>query len=301
MRERWSLDHARFVVLGMGSWYLTYVSFRNLKSFVPFVNTGVDDDNFQRLDRAIFFGHDPAALLHDLLGTAAAAEVLSVIYIAWLPFIPFSIAAALVWTRHASAGAWYVTAMAVDWVLGAVTFYIFPTLGPVYSTPADFAALPTTATSQLQSSMVADRAEVLADPFATDAVQNIAAFASLHVGMTVTACLIAHLLGVRRSVRYALWAFLFLTVLATVYLGWHFFVDAIGGAVIGATAVWVAAAATGHRTRPGSLGRSGSAALGASVHRVVESEESPLRRRSASVPFAPTRGFGGKADERPWT
>lgn len=254
VRARWSLDHTRFVVLGLGSWYLTYVSFRNLKSFVPFVNPGVDDTQFTAVDRWVFFGHDPAALLHQLLGTGIAAHAMSAIYIAWLVFIPFSLAAALVWNRHANAGAWYITALAVDWVLGVATYFAFPTLGPVYSTPADFAALPQTDAGRLQASMIADRAEALADPFASDAVQSIAAFASLHVGMLVTACLIAHLLGMHRLVRYGLWFFLFLTVLATVYLGWHFFVDALGGAVLGSAAVWIAAAATGMKIRTLSSG-----------------------------------------------
>jgi membrane-associated phospholipid phosphatase len=42
------------------------------------------------------------------------------------------------------------------------------------------------------------------------------------------------------------WACLVLTVIATVYLGWHFFVDTIGGAVLGSAAVWIAALGTGN-------------------------------------------------------
>lgn len=269
VRARWSLDHTRFVVLGLGSWYLTYVSFRNLKSFVPFVNPGTEDGRFAAVDRWIFHGHDPAALLHQLLGTGVAAHVMSAIYIAWLVFIPFSLAAALVGHRHASVGAWYLTALAVDWVLGVATYFVFPTLGPVYSTPADFAALPQTDAGRLQASMIADRAEVLADPFASDAVQSIAAFASLHVGMLVTACLIAHLLGMHRLVRYGLWFFVFLTVVSTVYLGWHFFADALGGAVLGSAAVWIAAAATGVKIRALSSGSARSTQDAVSVPAAV--------------------------------
>ncbi len=38
-----------------------------------------------------------------------------------------------------------------------------------------------------------------------------------------------------------MWVFLGLTVLATVYLGWHYFADALGGAVLGTAGVWIAA------------------------------------------------------------
>ncbi len=265
--ERWSLDHIRFVLLGLGSWYLTYVSFRNLKSYVPFVNPGVEDSDFAAVDRSIFFGHDPAVLLHDVFGTGAAAHVMAFVYLSWLVFIPFSLAAALVWSRHASIGAWYVTALAVDWVLGTATYFAFPTLGPIYSNPAAFSDLPETAAGQLQASMIADRHEVLTDPYATDAVQSIAAFASLHVAMMVTACLVAHLLGMRRLIRYGLNIGLFLTVLATVYLGWHFFMDAVGGAVLGATAVWIAAVATGTKVRRLSRGSAAPVEEPVLVHR----------------------------------
>jgi membrane-associated phospholipid phosphatase len=40
-----------------------------------------------------------------------------------------------------------------------------------------------------------------------------------------------------------------LTVLATVYLGWHYFVDTLGGAALGAAGVWIAALGTGNHVR----------------------------------------------------
>ena len=39
------------------------------------------------------------------------------------------------WSRDAAAGAWYVTAVAVDWVLGVATYFAVPTLGPIYAAP----------------------------------------------------------------------------------------------------------------------------------------------------------------------
>lgn len=248
-RERWPLDHIRFALLGLGSWYLTYVAFRNLKSFVPFVNEGLDDGALERIDRAIFLGHDPAVMLHDLLGTGVAAHVMSFVYVAWIVMVPASLAAALVWSRSVSGGSWLVTAVGVDWVLGVATYFMVPTVGPVYWRPEMFAGLAHTDVTSLQQTMMAERVEVLASPFATTAVQTIAAFASLHVGITVTVCVIAQLLGLKRWVRWSLWLFLFLTVLATVYLGWHYFTDAIGGVVLGVAGAWIGAVATGNHVR----------------------------------------------------
>jgi PAP2 superfamily len=245
-RERWPMNHVRFVLLGLGSWYLTYVAFRNLKSYVPFVRSDLMDGQLDRLDRTLLLGHDPAVVLHQLLGVGVAAHVLSVVYIAWIVLLPVSLAAALVWSRNVSAGCWYVTAVAVDWVLGVATYFAIPTLGPIYARPRVFSALPATETSRLQAAMWADRLRVLRNPFTTDAVQTIAAFASLHVGVLVTACMIAQLLRLHPLLRLGLWIFLALTVLATIYLGWHYLSDALGGAVLGGAGAWIGAVATGN-------------------------------------------------------
>ena len=53
------------------------------------------DDLFDRqladVDRALFLGHDPAALLHGLLGTGVATHVLSTVYAAFIVFLPLSL------------------------------------------------------------------------------------------------------------------------------------------------------------------------------------------------------------------
>ncbi len=252
VRERWGWDHLSFALVGLGAWYLTYASFRNLKSFVPFVNGHLWDGALEDVDRALWFGHDPATVLHQLFGTGAAAHFFSFVYIAWIVFVPVSLVIALVWSRDSKAGAWYVTAIAIDWVLGVATYFAAPTLGPVYARPELFSGLARTDVTGLQETMMSERHAVLVNPFTTDAVQTIAAFASLHVGICVTMLLTAELLRLPRVLRVFLWVFLVLTVLATVYLGWHYFVDALGGAVLGVTGVWIAARGTGNafRRRP---------------------------------------------------
>jgi len=248
VRERWGLPQVSFALVGLGAWYLTYASFRNLKSFVPFVNLHLWDGTLGDIDHVLFFGHDPVVLTHALFGTGVAAHFFSFLYIAWIVFVPVSLVVALVWSRNSAAGAWYVTAVAVDWVLGAVVYYLVPSLGPIYARPELFADLPRTDVTGLQEVMMRERSEVLVNPFTTEAVQTIAAFASLHVGICVTMCVMAELLRLHRAVRISLWVFLALTVPCTVYLGWHYAVDALGGAVLGVAGVWIAGMAPGTRS-----------------------------------------------------
>jgi len=75
--------------------------------------------------------------------------------------------------------------------------------------------------------------------------QSIGAFSSLHVSIFFTAALTAHLLGLARSLRIAAWVLFGLTVAATIYLGWHYVVDDLGGLVIGVLAIAMARALTG--------------------------------------------------------
>jgi membrane-associated phospholipid phosphatase len=246
VRERWTRKHVVFAVTGLGTWYVCYAAFRNLKSYVPFVNDRLWDDRLHDIDHALWLGHDPANVLHSAFGTTWAAEFFSAVYVVWIVLIPVTLAIALMWTRHPAAGSWYVTAVAVDWLLGVATYFALPTLGPAYSDQADFATLKPTYTHTLIDQLMSDRIKVLANPHATDAVQTIAAFPSLHVGMMVTICLFVTLAGLARWIRVTAWVYLVLTILSTIYFGWHFSVDALGGAVVGALAVWIAAIGTGN-------------------------------------------------------
>ena len=244
-RERWPASFVRFALAGLLVSYLVNSSFRNLKSWVPFVNSRLWDRTLDRMDQQVWLGNEPATVLHDLLGTGWAAHVLSVVYVSWLVLVPFTLGIALLWSRRTDASAWFVTALSVDWALGLVAYYLVPSIGPVYAHPERFTDLPDTYVTHLQQSMLADRGELLSDPFSAGAVEPIAAFASLHVALVVTMVLMAHLLGTSRWVVVAGWLYLALTVVATIYLGWHYFVDDLGGAAIGAGAVWIAAWGTG--------------------------------------------------------
>jgi hypothetical protein len=247
--DRWSGQRFALVLTGLVSFYVIYVAYRNLKSFLPFARDGLADPGLLDLDRAMAFGQDPATLLHTILGTGVSAHVLSVIYIFFLVFVPMSLGAALVWSRDLRSGYWWVTALCVNWVLGVLSYYVLPSLGPAFVLPELFSDLPVTGVSELQNTLQAHRLEVLRDPFATVEVQGIAGFASLHVAIVFSAALLAHLLRLARAIRWAMWAFLAATVLATIYFGWHYLVDDLAGFVIGGLAVWIGALATGHQPR----------------------------------------------------
>ena len=253
--ERWWGKRGLVVIVALLSFYVTYISYRNLKSFLPFVTDANYDGELLSAERWIFFGNDPAEMLHSVLGTGFSAEFLSAVYLAFLTFVPISLAVALIWSNRLRVGLIYVSALSICWILGALSYYTIPALGPVFAEPQLFATLPETGVSQLQETLLAHRREVMADPNATTAVQSIAAFASLHTGVLVAAALVAQRWRAHAAVRYGLWGMLGFTVLATVYFGWHYIVDDIAGVIIGVVAVLSAERMTARFATPSREGR----------------------------------------------
>ena len=246
--ERWNWPRGLAVGTALVSFYITYLAYRNLKSMVPLLRP---DELFDRqladLDRVLFLGSDPADLTHAIFGTGAAAEVLSLIYLFYVLCVPISLAVALVFSANLPGGLFYATAAAINWPIGALSYIALPALGPVYYAPEGFRDLPVTHVSKLQELMLDQRVEFLADPSVPGTAQSIAAFASLHVSVLLTAVLAAYLLGFGRRTRLGLWVLLWLSVLATVYLGWHYFIDDVAGVAIALLALWLAGKLTGFR------------------------------------------------------
>jgi hypothetical protein len=246
LHERWDRERVGLVALALASFYVTYVSYRNVKGYLPFVETGLVDGPMLSLDRVWGLGAAPSSVLHAVLGTGLAAHVLSIVYLAFLVFVPVSLAASVVWFRDTGRGAWYVTAMCLDWAIGALSYYVLPTLGPVYARPGLFSDLPPTGASALQESLLANRVQVLTDPWATTALHGIGAFASLHAAIIFTAALVVHRARLAPLFRWVMWAYFTLTLLSTVYFGWHYVLDDIAGVGIGWFSVWAAGRATGN-------------------------------------------------------
>ena len=118
-RERWTLRRSLAAGSALLGFYVTYMAYRNLKSVVPLLRPGdLFDRQLAGLDRSLFGGHDPAALLHHLMGTGVATHVLSAAYVAFIVFLPLTIGIALVFSRDLRAGLFYTTAQSINWLLG---------------------------------------------------------------------------------------------------------------------------------------------------------------------------------------
>src|SRR4029078_1072367 len=101
LRTHWTRERVTLVISGLLCFYVTYVSYRNLKSQLPFVEGKKHkyDSELSITDKALFFGQSPGEVLHHVLGTGVSAEVLSTVYLWFLPLVPLALSAWLVWWR----------------------------------------------------------------------------------------------------------------------------------------------------------------------------------------------------------
>jgi membrane-associated phospholipid phosphatase len=245
--EHWTRERVQLVVVGLVSFYATYVSYRNLKNYLPIINPTLHDPQLHSIDKFLFFGHEPAIVLHDLLGQTYAAHFLAVVYLIFLPVSPLSLIVFLVWARNISYGYWYATAQCLAWALGTASYYLLPTVGPAFWYFWLYKDLDPTGVASMQRSLYYSRLDVLQTPLTTNSIQSVAGFASLHVGIILTLALITQYTVRHRWIRLAMWVYFSLTVVSTLYFGWHYIADLLGGAVIAFVSVWLGGKATGQR------------------------------------------------------
>jgi membrane-associated phospholipid phosphatase len=248
VRTHWTRARLQLVVVGISCFYVVYVAYRNLKSLLPLVRDDKYDAELRLLDRVLLLGNDPATLLQDLLGTGVTAHVLSAVYLAYIPLVAILVTVWLVWSTNIGYGWWFVTAQGIAWTLGTVSYYLLPTLGPGLMYPWLTSDLTANPTSDLMDALVYSRQGFL---WGEGDYQGVAGFASLHTAIALLWALMAQHTVRSVVVRRIFWVNFALTVVATLYFGWHHISDDVAGAAIAWAAFWLGARVTGHRLRRG--------------------------------------------------
>ena len=247
LRARWTWPRVALAVSALTAYHVTYWTYHNLKSWLAFLEPR--DGMLQEWDLWLFNGHTPADLLHAALGEGVANYVLVGWYEVFGTVVFVAFPAAVLLARRASDALAGIAAFIWVWILGTASYYAIPSLGPFHEAPEDFEGLSRTIVQATQERFMADRAHMIAEPSAPDAFAQVAAFASLHVGVTVVVLGLAWWHRLRRT-TIALAVFLAGTSVATVYVGWHFFVDDVAGLAIGLAAWWLGPRTVGARRPP---------------------------------------------------
>ena len=145
----------------------------------------------------------------------------------------------LTWSRRIAYGYWFVCAQVLAWTLGTLSYYLLPTQGPGFFYVWLYEDLADTGTTSLMDSLSYGRKTVFYRGI--DDVQSVAGFASLHTAITLLFALMATYTIRQMWVHWLVWINFALTILATLYFGWHYIADDIGGVVIALIAFRVGA------------------------------------------------------------
>ena len=211
-RERWTPARAFAVGLALVSFYVSYMAYRNLKAVVPLLRPGdLFDVQLGAIERDVLGGHDPAALLHSLLGRRGLRPT------SCRPSTSPSSSSCRCRSPSRSCSPRSCRARAV--LRHRAVAQLAPrrrklpaaaVAGPDLRRPGRVRP-PAALRGHAPAGDADGRSRRLPQGPGVGTPQAIAAFASLHVSMSFTAALSAHLLGVGRKLKIALWIWVGLT------------------------------------------------------------------------------------------
>ena len=237
LKSHWTKDRLLLVALGVICFYLVYVGYRNMKSFLPFVIHTKYDRELELIDTALLFGHHPGVVMQHIFGDGFMAYFFSYVYLWFLPLVPIAVTIWIVWSRKLAYGYWFVCAQCIAWTLGTISYYALPTLGPGIAYPYLYSAEPNTPAGQLMNGLTSGRQNVLTGW--SDAVQSVAGFASLHCAITLLTALMVQYTIRQKVFRVIFWINFGCTALATLYFGWHNISDDVAGITIALTSFYL--------------------------------------------------------------
>jgi hypothetical protein len=219
---------------GLALLFLSLSVYTSIKIRIPMINPAIGDAFFQRLDH-LLLGQELVPWLERTVAAAPwLASLLARVY--FHDYIWMVVLLVLFWIRHDRARMrWLFASVCLVYLLGILVTAAYPSFGPFFFERERFAWLEGSLTAQAQSHLGGHLVENLqrfqsGRPLLSAAFLGVAAFPSLHVAHMVILVVIAW----RPARLFALWVLLMtlLTTLATVAFGWHYFVDALGGAAL---------------------------------------------------------------------
>jgi hypothetical protein len=231
---------ARRRKLGVFMWgvvlaYLQLTCLTWTKSLIPIAGPLWADHFLANLDFWLF-GIDPWRIMVPVL--APVGQLVDILYGLWLTLLMLMLAAVLyapASARKANVAFSFFTTTALTGVFGQ---FLLPSGGPIYwerlGLGDRFAALPSEPHARLIANYLWRRFTGEAVDFGT----GISAFPSMHVALTAWMVFAIHALFPK--LRPLAWFYFFAILVGSVYLGWHYLVDSIAGAIGAVLCYWLA-------------------------------------------------------------
>jgi hypothetical protein len=227
MRSALGRRYVGFVVRSILCVQVVMLWFCILKYMLPLVRPMSADAALWRADE-LLHGFSPTLLMlvltQDLPWLLRAADYY---YVTYFPMLVLFTTYVLVQQRRPDLRARFIFGYVLLWIIGGLSYYLWPSMGPCYYKPELFIHvrehLPLA--SLLQERLLHDHLRFIADPWShtPELYYGIAAMPSMHVAVLVYFALFARPFG--RTLTFAAWTATLLTFIGSIVTGWHYAVD----------------------------------------------------------------------------
>ena len=210
-------------------------AFTSIKVSIGAINPYALDHVFMEVDRFLHGGVSAWRILHPVVGYPIITATISLLYEAWFPIMAFTVVAVTLWTERPALRNQFLIAFVLTWaVLGTFAALILSAGGPCFYgllyPYRDNPYAPLMAylheADQVFRVRALDMQDMLWARFEAGDLRpggGISATPSMHVAIATLIMLLAW--RISRGLGFAATAFLILTMVATVHLGWHYAID----------------------------------------------------------------------------
>ncbi len=199
---------------------------------IRLIHTANFDPLFFELDRLLFFGFSPTRVLLEI----KAWWISEIMFFSYASFyVAFCLMIALAFLKkNLEMLRRLVLGILVIYIIGMALYYLFPSVGPLFTSPNLYAHT----SNKYQGILWGGHLAIQANPatFQAGPYLGVAAFPSLHGAHFLFLMLMAY-----RYTRPLTWVYvpwIVLLYLSTIYLGWHYVVDLVAGAAMALVTFW---------------------------------------------------------------
>ncbi len=207
---------------------LSFVVFIQLKHLTPQVNPRLYDKPLMVFDRLLCAGQLCATRVIHFFGFGAA-EFMSRSYTFFFAYIGFLLLI-MVLQRSQVLAQEFCLSFVLLWFVGALLIYLVPSWGPCYAANELFQGFPLTETLAVRNSLWEFKKFAANHPENSHAAFLISGFPSMHLAVPVLGTF--YLKRVHFSFFLLSLLFSLITVVTTLYFGWHYALDEIGAVAL---------------------------------------------------------------------
>jgi hypothetical protein len=201
--------------------FILFTFFGHLKNLIPHINARLYDEAFAAADHHLL-GVSAFDWIHGLLGNNLAA-FMSTVYDSYFGVVSYFMLVIVLQRRCSLLTHQALFAFVFTWLAGVCIVYLFPSWGPCFFFPDSIASLPATHSTELQQTLWNHKKVLDADPSNQRVLFAIAGLPSLHCGILFV--ISYYMSKLHWILGLLMWLATGLTIMATLYLGWHYLVD----------------------------------------------------------------------------